>query len=141
MVHLGCRLIECSACHELAVCAELWHLRPPFRLFMCARCLRVVASAVSQAAATLRSAPARAAGAERRRVREISCAALGEHRLIPLAKDDVIAYIAVTDWPPRQRELFYRAWCRVVGVDVLRSDVTRARQGRKRELNRRLFEP
>jgi len=59
MVHFGCRLIACSACHELAVCAELVYLRPFFRLFMCATCLRTVASAVGQAAATLRSVPER----------------------------------------------------------------------------------
>lgn len=56
--------------------------------------------------------------------------------MIPIAKDDVIAYLAVTDWKPDAREALYRSWCLVVGVSVLRSDVNRVRQGRRRELNR-----
>lgn len=65
--------------------------------------------------------------------------ALGEHRLIPIAKDDVIAYLIAADWKPDAREALYRAWCREVGVQVHNSDVKRARAGRLRELNRKLF--
>jgi hypothetical protein len=59
--------------------------------------------------------------------------------MIPIAKDDVIGYLAVTDWEPARREALYREWCALVGVSVLRSDVTRVRQGRIRETNRSLF--
>lgn len=65
--------------------------------------------------------------------------ALGAHRMIPIAKDDVIAYLIVTDWPPADREALYRKWCAAVGTDVLRGDLKRARAGRRRELNRKLF--
>jgi hypothetical protein len=65
-------------------------------------------------------------------------AALGEHRLMPIMKDDVIAYLAVTDWKPDAREALYRRWCAAVKLPVHKSDVVRARQGRKRELNRKL---
>ena len=58
--------------------------------------------------------------------------------MIPIAKDDVIAYVAATGWEPKRREDLYREWCAVVGVSVLRSDVERARQGRRRETNHRL---
>jgi hypothetical protein len=64
-------------------------------------------------------------------------AALGEHRCIPIAKDDVIAYLAVTDWTADARELLYRDWCAVVDLPVERTDVRRARNGRRRETNRR----
>jgi hypothetical protein len=65
-------------------------------------------------------------------------AALGAHRMIPIAKDDVIACLAVTDWKPAARELLYRDWCEVVGVSCDRSDLTRVRQAKRRELNRKL---
>jgi hypothetical protein len=71
--------------------------------------------------------------------RERLVAALGEHRLIPIAKDDVIAYLIAADWKPDAREALYRAWCLEVHVQVHKSDVTRARAGRVRELNRKLF--
>jgi hypothetical protein len=62
--------------------------------------------------------------------------ALGAHRVIPIAKDDVIAYLIATDWKPAARELLYRDWCEVVGVDCSRTDIARVRGGRRRELNR-----
>jgi hypothetical protein len=66
-------------------------------------------------------------------------AALGEHRMIPIAKDDVIAYLAAAAWPPNDREAMYRSWCEVVGLAVNSKDLERARAGRRRELNRKLF--
>lgn len=67
-------------------------------------------------------------------------AALGEHRMIPIMKADVIAYCAVTDWTPERREQLYRSWCHFVGCSVLKSDLASVRQARRRELNRQLFE-
>jgi len=58
---------------------------------------------------------------------------------VPIALDDVIAYLAVTDWSPAHREALYRDWCEVVGLPVERTQLARARAGRRRELNRRLF--
>lgn len=66
-------------------------------------------------------------------------AALGEHRMIPIAKDDVIAYLAACAWDPKAREALYRDWCAAVGLDVNSRDLNRARAGRRRELNRKLF--
>lgn len=66
-------------------------------------------------------------------------AALGEQRCVPIALDDVIAYLAATDWLPSRREALYRDWCEVVGLPVERSQLARARNGRRRELNRKLF--
>jgi hypothetical protein len=54
-------------------------------------------------------------------------------------KDDVIAYLLASDWKSDARELLYREWCKVVGVDVTRADLRRVQQFRRRELNRRLF--
>lgn len=65
--------------------------------------------------------------------------ALGEQRCVPIMKDDVIAYLIVSDWRPDGREALYREWCNVVGVDISRRDIRRVRHGRKRELNRELF--
>jgi len=70
--------------------------------------------------------------AERARV----AVALGEHRMIPIAKDDVIEYLAVTDWPADRRERLYLEWCKHVGVSALRSDIQRVKQARRRESNR-----
>lgn len=66
-------------------------------------------------------------------------AALGAHRVIPIAKDHVIAYLIATDWKTAAREVLYRDWCEVVGVDCTRTDLQRVRGGRRRELNRELF--
>lgn len=64
--------------------------------------------------------------------------ALGEHRMIPIAKDDVVAYLASTDWEPIKRELLYRSWAGLVGCPIYRSDLERVRQARRRECNRAL---
>jgi hypothetical protein len=64
--------------------------------------------------------------------------ALGAQRCLPIMKDDVIAYLIAADWKPDARELLYKDWCEVVGVDCTRTDVTRVRAGRRRELNRKL---
>jgi hypothetical protein len=65
--------------------------------------------------------------------------ALGAHRCLPIMKDDVIAYLLASDWKSDARELLYREWCKVVGVDVTRADLRRVQQFRRRELNRSLF--
>lgn len=71
-------------------------------------------------------------------IRRRVVAALGEHRCLPIMKDDVIAYLIVADWKPVEREELYRSWCEVVGVDVLRSDLRRVRAARAKETIRSL---
>lgn len=73
-----------------------------------------------------------------RELRERVVRALGEHRCIPIAKDDVIGYLAACAWSPEQRGELYREWCEVVGVFCSAPDLKRAKAGRRRELNRRL---
>lgn len=49
MVHYGSHVETCHHCRKLRLCAELWNIRPRFRLFLCAACLRALATAVDQA--------------------------------------------------------------------------------------------
>lgn len=76
-----------------------------------------------------------------RRARELRAKverALGAQRAIPIMKDDVIAYLAATDWPPSRRGELYRDWCEVTGTFCSAPDLKRARAGRRREMNRKL---
>lgn len=57
-----------------------------------------------------------------------------------ISKDDVIAQLTATDWPPDAREDFWRVWCHSAGFSVLRSDLERVRAGRAREMQRGLFD-
>lgn len=83
--------------------------------------------------------PAILSKAQRARKHQELTRALGEHRMIPIAKDDVIAYLAACAWTPKEREAMYRSWCDAVDLPVNSRDLDRARAGRKRELNRKLF--
>lgn len=76
-----------------------------------------------------------------RRARELRAKverALGPQRCIPIMKDDVIGYLASCDWSPAARGELYREWCEVTGTFCSAPDLKRARQGRRREMNRKL---
>jgi hypothetical protein len=64
--------------------------------------------------------------------------ALGEHRMIPTAIDDVIAYLIASELNYDARESTFRAWAREVHVPVRRSHLTRLNDAKRRELNRKL---
>lgn len=83
---------------------------------------------------TPRKADSQGKRAQRARVAR----ALGEHRMIPIAVDDVIAYLAAADWEPKARGALFRDWCEVVGVWCSAPLLKRAQAGRRRETNRPL---
>lgn len=55
-------------------------------------------------------------------------------------KADAIAVLVDSSLGELARELAYRIWCRVHGVELLRHDVDRVRQARRRELQRTMLE-
>jgi hypothetical protein len=60
VVQIGARVDVCSWCDDLVVVGEFWNLRPRFRMFICAACLKRAAEGVQQAASRLEAPVQRA---------------------------------------------------------------------------------
>ena len=63
---------------------------------------------------------------------------LGDDIMNTFSKDIVIARLIATKWPAEDRARWYRMWCDAVGVFCSSVDLKRAKEGRRRELNRPL---